>query len=95
MSNRADGRGHWQAGRRRNHPLPPAGWETPEAFLAALHGWLAAHGKGQELADYLGVHRKTLYCWLVGRKIPRQHRLKQLSAWWRATAWHDYQTAKN
>lgn len=81
---RKDGRGHWPAGRRRNDQPPPSGWPTVDRFLSDVHAYCASERKTKDLAEYLGVDRKTVYTWLTGDKWPARDRMLAIARWYRA-----------
>jgi DNA-binding XRE family transcriptional regulator len=77
-SSRADGRGHWTAGKRRHEDA--GGWaEVLEQIgrLAELFPGRRRHGASQAaLARDLGVARKTIWRWLaeIDRPDPAMQR---------------------
>lgn len=83
-SQRADGRGHWPSGRRRNDQAPPAGWPDVARFLRDVDDHCRAHHRTAALAAYLGVHRKTVYAWLTAAKWPTRETLLAMARWYRA-----------
>lgn len=73
----------WPKGNRRNDPRPPKPYATMREFWASLEVELGHLGAKGELAEYLGVHRKLLWDWTSGRKVPSQEYVTAMGRWLR------------
>lgn len=79
-SKRADGRGHWPAGRRRHSP----GTEY-DRLLDRLRERLDRRVWGKVscrvLADWCGVSDRTVRRWLSGQHLPEARQTMRISSW--------------
>lgn len=81
-SHRADGLGHWPAGKRRHEDV------TTADERRRLREWFARHGQGvgptrnphsiPSAAAAIGVSPRTIRRWLSGEDVPDPHAWRRL-----------------
>lgn len=77
QSQRADGRGHWPAGKRRHPPAPDVVRIIRHMRLFGLP-W-------REIAELVGVDQRTIRNWVQGIDVPEPRHVKRIRQLERST----------
>lgn len=80
-SQREDGRGHWPRGGRRHADAPVGRWPRVSLLSRTVVAYAAEVGRSEELAEFCGTWRKTLWRWRTGEDLPGPRFASRLLKW--------------